>query len=431
MRVVAMIMAGGAGTRLSVLSDKRAKPSVPFAGKYRIIDFTLSNCVNSHIYDVAVLTQYRPHSLNEHIGIGKPWDLDRLRGGVRLLQPYQARTSQDWYHGTADAVYQNLSYLRQRQADLALILSGDHIYKMDYRPMIAYHEEKGADLTVAVMNVPLEESDRFGIMTTNKAGRVLEFYEKPQTRDKGTLANMGVYLFNVEKLAERLHQWHAQIPDLDFGRHVIPAMVPVDKVYAYPFEGYWVDVGTVDAYWRTSLALCEPDCPLNLWDTQWVIRTLSQERPPVKCSAQAQVVRSLVSNGCTIHGRVEHSVLSPGVYVSPGAVVREAVIMNDTWVGPGAVIERAVVDKQVVVGAGVHLGWGEDMTPNLELPDYLDTGITVVGKNAHIPSGLRIGRNVLIHPDVDEDDFAAFADHVVPSGATIRSSRAALEEEAA
>ena len=431
MRVVAMIMAGGAGTRLTVLSDKRAKPSVPFAGKYRIIDFTLSNCVNSHIYDVAILTQYRPHSLNEHIGIGKPWDLDRVRGGVRLLQPYQARGSQDWYSGTADAVYQNLNYLRSRQADLALILSGDHIYKMDYRPMLAYHEEKGADLTVAVMNVPLEETDRFGIMTTNKAGRIVEFHEKPPTRDKGTLANMGVYLFNVEKLAERLRQEHGRIPDLDFGKHLIPGMVPVDKVYAYQFDGYWVDVGTVDAYWQTSLALCEPDSPLNLWDAQWVIRTRSQERPPVKCSAQAQIIRSLVSNGCTIHGRVEHSVLSPGVYVSPGAVVRDSVIMNDTWIGPGAVVERAVVDKQVVVGAGVHLGWGEDMTPNQQSPDRLDTGITVVGKSAHIPAGLRLGRNVLIDSDVDETDFAPFADHIVPSGATVRPSRAAAAEEEA
>jgi len=429
MRVVAMIMAGGAGTRLTVLSDKRAKPSVPFAGKYRIIDFTLSNCVNSHIYDVAILTQYRPHSLNEHIGIGKPWDLDRVRGGVRLLQPYQARGSQDWYSGTADAVYQNLNYLFNREADLALILSGDHIYKMDYRPMIAYHEEKGADATVAVMNVPLEETDRFGIMTTNKAGRIVEFHEKPITRDRGTLANMGVYLFSVEKLAERLREGRKRKPDLDFGKHVIPSMVPTDKVYAHPFDGYWVDAGTVDAYWRTSLELCDPDSPLNLWDPQWVIRTRSQERPPVKCSAQAQIAHSLVSNGCTIHGRVEHSVLSPGVYVSPGAVVRDSVIMNDTWVGPGAVVDRAIVDKEVVVGSGVQLGHGDDMTPNQALPDRLNTGITVVGKGAHIPASICIGRNVLIDADVDEADFALFADNVVPSGATVAPGPAEISEE--
>lgn len=419
MRVVAMIMAGGEGSRLTVLSEQRAKPSVPFAGKYRIIDFTLSNCVNSRIYDVAILTQYRPHSLNEHIGIGRPWDLDRMTGGVRLLQPYQARGSQGWYRGTADAVYQNIDYLLNRDADLALILSGDHIYKMDYRPMIAYHEEKGADLTVAVMNVPLEETDRFGIMVVNKAGRVLEFYEKPKTRDKGTLASMGIYVFNVPKLIQRLTEGHQREPNLDFGKHVIPAMIHEDKVYAYPFEGYWVDVGTVDAYWRTSLDLCDPNSPLNLWDPKWVIRTLSQERPPVKCSAQGKVVRSLVSNGCTIHGYVEHSVLSPGVYVSPGAIVRDAVIMNDTWIGPGAVVDKAVVDKQVVIGAGVQLGWGDDWRPNAEMPDRLDTGITVVGKGAHIAPNLRIGRNVLIYPEVDEDVFAAVADGIIPSGATV------------
>ena len=428
MRVVAMIMAGGAGTRLTVLSAKRAKPSVPFGGKYRIIDFTLSNCVNSHIYDVAILTQYRPHSLNEHIGIGKPWDLDRVRGGVRLLQPYQARGSQDWYNGTADAVYQNLNYLRGRQADLVLVLSGDHIYKMDYRALIAYHEEKGADATVAVMNVPLEETDRFGIMTTNRIGRVVEFHEKPKTRDKGTLANMGVYLFNVEKLVDRLRDGRSREPELDFGKHVIPGMVPTDKVYAYFFDGYWVDVGTVDAYWRTSLALCDADSPLNLWDPAWVVRTRSEERPPVKCSAQAHISRSLVSNGCTIHGRVEHSVLSPGVVVSPGAVVRDSVIMNDAWIGPGAIVDRSVLDKQVVVGAGVQLGWGEDLAPNDLLPDHLDTGITVVGKSAHIPAGMCIGRNVLIGADVDEVDFGPFGDKVVRSGATVAAARAPKED---
>ena len=419
MRVVAMIMAGGEGSRLTVLSEKRAKPSVPFGGKYRIIDFTISNCVNSHIFDVAILTQYQPHSLNEHIGIGKPWDLDRARGGVRLLQPYQARGSQGWYRGTADAVYQNVDYLLHGDADLALILSGDHIYKMNYQDMIAYHEEKGADLTVAVMNVPLDETDRFGIMTTNKNGRITEFHEKPKNRDKGTLASMGIYIFNVDRLIDRLNEGHEREANLDFGKHVIPGMIEQDKVYAYQFEGYWVDVGTVEAYWSTSLALCDPDSPLNLWDTSWLIRTRSQERPPVKCSAQGQVVNSLVSNGCTIHGRVERSVLSPGVYVSPGAVVRESVIMNDIWIGPGAVVERAVVDKQVVIGPGVHLGSGDDMSPNHQMPDKLDTGITVVGKSAHIAGGMTIGRNVLIQADVEERDFVGARDALIPSGSTV------------
>ncbi|RME85514.1 MAG: glucose-1-phosphate adenylyltransferase [Caldilineae bacterium] len=417
MRVAAMIMAGGEGSRLTVLSEHRAKPSVPFAGKYRIIDFTLSNCVNSRIYDVAILTQYRPHSLNDHIGIGKPWDLDRVRGGVRLLQPYQARGSQGWYMGTADAVYQNLDYLTNRDVDRVIILSGDHIYKMDYRPMLAYHEEKGADLTVAVMNVPLEETDRFGIMTTNKNGRVIEFHEKPKNRDKGTLASMGIYVFNVDTLVRRLQEGHEREPNLDFGKHVIPAMIAEDKVYAYTFEGYWVDVGTIDAYWRTSLALCEPDSPLNLWDTSFPVRTRSQERPPVKCSEQGRIHRSLVSNGCTIHGVVDHSVLSPGVYVSPGAVVRESVIMNDSWIGPGAVIDRAIIDKEVIIGSGTQVGWGDDMRPNWQLPDKLDSGITVVGKGAHLPSNLRVGRNVLVDVEVDEHVCRGY--ELIPSGATV------------
>ncbi|MCO6452987.1 MAG: glucose-1-phosphate adenylyltransferase [Caldilineales bacterium] len=414
-----MIMAGGEGSRLTVLSEKRAKPSVPFAGKYRIIDFALSNCVNSGLFDVAILTQYRPHSLNEHIGIGKPWDLDRMRGGVRLLQPYQARESQGWYQGTADAVLQNIDYLLNHDADLALILSGDHIYKMDYRPMLEFHEEKDADLTVAVMNVPLEETDRFGIMTTNKAGRILEFHEKPKKRDKGTLASMGIYIFSVDTLVERLSAAHAEYSNLDFGKHVIPGMISHDKVYAYQFDDYWVDVGTIDAYWSTSLELCDMNSPLNLWDTQWPIRTLSQERPPVKCSAQGHLQGSLVSNGCTIHGQVIRSVLSPGVYVSPGAVVRESVIMNDVWIGPGAVLDRVVVDKQVVVGPGVQLGASDDLTPNHNMPDKLDTGITVVGKAAHIPAHMRVGRNVLILSDVDEDDFQGLPNNLTPSGATV------------
>ena len=418
MRVVAIILAGGEGSRLTVLSEHRAKPSVPFAGKYRIIDFTISNCVNSQIYDVAVLTQYRPHSLNEHIGIGKPWDLDRNQGGIHLLQPYRARGEQGWYEGTADAVYQNLDYLENREAEGALILSGDHIYKMDYQKMIAFHQKKGADLTVAVMNVPLEETDRFGIMTTNNNDRVIEFHEKPKDRDKGTLASMGIYLFNIDVLIQRLNELHPLHHDLDFGKHIIPAMIEQDKVYAYQFDGYWVDVGTIDAYWRTSMELCDPDHPLDLWDADWQIRTRSQERPPVKTSVSGKATRSLVSNGCTIQGTVYRSVLSPGVFVSPGAVVRESIIMNDTFIGPGAILDRVVVDKQVVVSSGVRLGDGDGFNvPNAEMPAKLNTGITVVGKGAYIPANVRIGRNVLIEADVSEQAFGDTLD--VPDGASV------------
>ncbi len=416
MRVVAMLMAGGAGTRLSVLSDYRAKPAVPFAGKFRIIDFTLSNCVNSRIYDVAVLTQYRPLSLNSHLGIGKPWDLDRQRGGLRLRQPYLGRVTGDWYRGTADAVYQNLDFVLDKHADTVLVLSGDHIYKMDYRPMLEFHEATGADLTVAVRNVPLEETDRFGIMTVNDEMRVVEFTEKPPNRDKGTLASMGIYVFKADTLVERLEAMRQDAPDFDFGKHVIPGMIGQARVYAYRFEGYWVDVGTVQAYWETNLEMAQPVPPLDLYDLDWVIHTRDQERPAAKIGPQGRVVNSLISNGCVIRGTVEHSVLSPGVYVSPGAVVRESVIINDTWIGPGAFIDTAILDADVVVGPGAIVGYGDDRTPNHMQPDLLNTGITVVGERARLPGGARLGRNVLVHPDRAEGDFPEL---VVPSGETV------------
>lgn len=417
MHVVAMIMAGGEGTRLSVLSQERAKPSVPFAGKFRIIDFTLSNCVNSGIFEVAVLTQYRPHSLNQHIGIGKPWDLDRTRGGVVLLQPYLARTDTNWYQGTADAVYQNLGFVDDRRADTVLILSGDHIYKMDYTRMIEQHRRSRADVTVAVMDVPLELTHQFGIMTTNDAGEIVEFSEKPKNRDKGTLANMGVYVFNADILQERLSEGDDDDPRVDFGKHVIPSMIGRDKVYAYRFDGYWVDVGTINAYWKTNLELLDPSCALDLFEQGWIIRTRSEERPPVKIGPQAQIKRSLVCNGCIVRGIVENSVLSPGVYVSPGAVVRDSVVMNDTWIGPNARLDSVVVDKKVIVGPGVKLGWGDEHdTPNKLQPEKLDSGITVVGKGAHIPGGISIGRNVLINAERDEEDFPGGD---IPDGETI------------
>lgn len=419
METLAILMAGGAGTRLTVLSDRRAKPAVPFAGKYKIIDFTLSNCVNSGIYDVAVLTQYRPHSLNAHIGIGKPWDLDRQRGGVHLRQPYQGSNADlDWYRGTADAVYRNLDFIQEKNPDLVIILSGDHIYKMDYRPMINYHLEKGSDLTVAVMNVPLEETDRFGIMTVNRNMRVTEFTEKPKERDKGTLASMGIYVFNTDILIQRLSEGTKEAPRIDFGKDVIPAMITQDKVYAYAFEGYWVDVGTIQSFWETNLALTDPatDEIFRLHDPQWIIHTRSEERPPVKTGPQAQVVRSLVSNGCVIRGYVERSVLSPGVYVSPGAIVRESVIINDSWIGPGAIVDRAIIDENAVIGAGAQIGFGDDMTPNHKMPDRLNTGITVIGAGAQIPGGVVVGRNVLIRSGCSESDFPSAE---IASGETI------------
>ena len=419
MRVVAIIMAGGAGTRLTALTDNRAKPAVPFAGKFRIIDFTLSNCVNSDIFNIAVLTQYMPHSLNDHIGIGKPWDLDRQKGGVHLRQPYEGKTQKDWYSGTADAVLRNIDFIERSQADTVLILSGDHIYAQDYREMLAFHQQSQADLTLAVRNVPLEETDRFGIMSVDDHMQVSAFHEKPKNRDKGTLASMGVYIFKAEALIDRLREGTSDDPRTDFGSHVIPSMIPRDKVMAYVFDGYWVDVGTVQSYWETNLELTNPMPPLNMYNDDWIIHTRSEERPPVKISSHATVEQSLISNGCVIRGTVVHSVLSPGVYVSPGAVVRDSVILGDTWIGPGAVIDRSILDANVIVGGGVFVGTGEEETPNQLMPDKLNSGITVIGEGTSIPGGKKIGRNVLISTFVMDEDFP---DGNIESGETITKS---------
>ncbi|HQY92155.1 MAG: glucose-1-phosphate adenylyltransferase [Caldilinea sp.] len=418
MRTVAMILAGGEGTRLTVLSEERAKPAVPFAGKFRIIDFTLSNCVNSGIFTVGVLTQYRPHSLNDHIGIGKPWDLDRSRGGVRLLQPYQARRGQNWYAGTSDAIYQNLNFIRENRADTVVILSGDHIYKMDYRPMLDYHLAKGADLTIGVMPVPIEETNRFGIMQVDDEQRIVQFYEKPKDRDKGNLASMGIYVFNANMLERRLSEGRPDKPRNDFGKDIIPAMINAgDNVFAYRFEGYWVDVGTIDSYWLTSLELLGATPALNLYTDNWPVLTKSEERPPVKVGPQAKIVNSMISNGCVVRGLVVNSILSPGVYVSPGAVVQDSVVMNDCWIGPGARLDRAVVDKKVVIGANAVVGTGNLETVNEQMPDRLFAGITVIGKHAYIPDSAQIGRNVLINSGRDEADFPP--DKIVADGKTV------------
>ncbi|MGI9145162.1 MAG: glucose-1-phosphate adenylyltransferase [Chloroflexota bacterium] len=403
--VAAIILAGGQGERLSVLSAQRAKPAVPFAGKYRIIDFTLSNCVNSGIYRVAVLTQYRPHSLNDHIGIGRPWDLDRMRGGVRMLQPYLGRKGSDWYKGTADAVYQNLSATSDWRSETLLILSGDHVYKMDYNAMLAFHDERNADATVAVMQVPMEEAPRFGTLVAAADGRIVGFEEKP-AQPKSNLISMGIYVFNREVLVRRLEEdAHLAGSRRDFGRDVVPRMVAMDRVFAYPFRGYWRDVGTIQTYWESNIGLLNEPPDFDLYDTDWVIHTRSEERPPARVTQRGRVSCSLVSHGSIINGAVEHSVLSPGVFVAEGAVVRDSVLFPDCIVGPGSIVDRAILDKNVVVGAGVRLGQGQDIRPNRSQPRNLQSGISMVGKGARIPTGLSIGRNCLIAADVIERDF--------------------------
>lgn len=422
MSVLTLILAGGEGSRLSILGEKRAKPAVPFGGKYRIIDFALSNAVNSDLYRIAVLTQYRPHSLMQHIGIGEPWDLDRRRpDGVQIWQPYRGRNDQDWYRGTSDALYQNRTFIREDGSDITLVLSGDHIYKQDYRDLLRYHRETGADLTVAVMHVRPDEVHRFGIMSVDSDYRITKFTEKPK-QSESTLASMGIYVFNTDFMLRRLEEDARDTQSAhDFGKSIIPKMVENDNVFAYPFEGYWVDVGTIDAYWSTSLELLSSQPALDLNDTNWVIHTRSEERPPVKFGIRSDIHNSLVSNGCVIEGTVINSVLSPGVRVERGAVVRDSVIMNDTTIREGAVVDRCVMDKDIVIGAGTQIGVGDDNTPNQLEPDKLYTGITIVGKRAQVPDGAVIGRNCRIDADVTPTDFERLE---LPSGSTVSLLRA-------
>jgi glucose-1-phosphate adenylyltransferase len=417
MGVLTLILAGGAGSRLSVLGEKRAKPAVPFGGKYRIIDFALSNAVNSDQYRIAVLTQYRPHSLMEHLGIGEPWDLNRRRpNGLQIWQPYRGRRDQDWYRGTSDALYQNRNFIAEDGSDLLLILSGDHIYKQDYRDLLRFHQEKGADLTVAVMNVRPDEVHRFGIMSVDANQQIIKFAEKPKQSDS-TLASMGIYVFNAAFLLQQLEE-DAQNPTSahDFGKNIIPKMVERDRVFAYPFNGYWVDVGTIAAYWETNQALLEENPALDLYDPNWVIHTRSEERPPVKCKSPGKIDNSLLSNGCVIYGTVINSVLSPGVCVERGAVVRDSVIMNDTTVKAGALVNCCVLDKEIEIGADAQVGVGDDNTPNELEPANLDTGITIAGKRARVPAGATIGRNCRIDPNVTPDDFERLD---IPSGTVV------------
>jgi glucose-1-phosphate adenylyltransferase len=374
---------------------------VPFGGKYRIIDFTLSNCVNSGIDDVVVLTQYNPRSLNDHIGLGRPWDLDRNTGGVRMLQPYIARGRvAEWYRGTADAVHQNWNVIEHDPSDLVLVLAGDHIYKMDYTPFIAAHRRRRADVTMAVRRVPLADATRMGILAMDDNNRIFEFQEKPKA-PKSDLASMGVYVFTKRALKK----WLAEDRP-DFGADVVPAMIEGGgRVFGYRFEGYWQDVGTVQSYWEANMALVQERPELDLYDRSWLIHTRSEERAPAKIGETAQVHRSLISHGCVINGTVVNSVLSPGVRVEVGAVVRNSIVMFDSVIRQGAIIDRAILDKEVVVGPGAVVGDGPDGPPNRLEPGRLNTGITVVGKRAIIPRGQRIGRNVKIGGDVRAADF--------------------------
>jgi glucose-1-phosphate adenylyltransferase len=395
----AVILAGGEGSRLGVLTHKRAKPAVPFAGKYRIIDFTLSNCANSGIADVMILTQYRPHSLNEHIGAGRAWDLDRsLSGGVQIYAPYRDRRATDWYKGTADAVFQNLSFVERHQPDLVLVLSGDHIYKMNYGALIEHHIQHEAEMTIATRNVSREDATRMGILAVNSDHLVTDFVEKPKD-PPGTLASMGIYVFNRDVLSRALSD-DAKKRDSshDFGKNIIPWMVDAGApVYAYPFEGYWVDVGTIESYWQTQMELLDEPPPLDLNDRSWIIHTKSEERPPVMVREGAIVRDSLITDGCVIQAGalVERCVLSPGVTVGINAILRESVVLTDATIGAGARMQRAIVDKSVKVGKGARIGGrlrhGDGRVEGL--------GLTTVGKNAQIAEKTEIPIGASIESD--------------------------------
>jgi glucose-1-phosphate adenylyltransferase len=419
-RVVALVLAGGQGDRLSVLSEERAKPAVIFGGRYRIIDFALSNIVNSGITRVGVLTQYRPRSLNDHIGIGRSWDLDRAGGGVTLLQPYLGRDSSDWYRGTADAVFQNIYFLEESRADLVLILAGDHVYKMNYDDLLAYHLEKGADVTVPLYQVPVEEAHRYGVLTTDDDGRIVEWDEKPD-RPRSNLISMGIYVFNRQTLIERLIADARRDTTHDFGRDIVPAMVdePETRVYGYSFNDYWRDVGTIESYYDANMDLLEDLPALNLYDPDTRIRSRVTGFPPAKIGRRAYLSRSLVELGCIINGHVEHTVLSPGVYIEEGAVVRDSIIFDNCRIEAGAIVERSVVDKDVLVGKNAYVGYGDDWAPNRERPDVVNCGITIIGKRAKLPPYVRIGRNVVIGPNVMAE--AQTDDGYIPSGTTIRA----------
>jgi glucose-1-phosphate adenylyltransferase len=419
MKTRAIIMAGGEGARLSALTAKRTKPAVPFAGKYRIIDFALSNCVNSNIFDIMVLAQYRPQSLIEHIGSGGPWDLNRdFTGGVRIFTPYKARFDADWFEGTADAVQQNFSFIKQGSPDLILILSGDHIYTMDYDTMVTFHVDQQADLTMATIRVPHEEASRFGVVTVDKNYRVKSFVEKPKD-PPSDLINMGVYLFNRDVLDRALWEDHLREDSShDFGKDVLPRLIKTKKrVIAYPFTGYWMDVGTILSYWQAHMDMLSPNPPLKLYDRRWIIHTRTEERPPVRVPQTAYLYASLISDGCYIqeNAHVESSVLSPGVIIRPGAVVRESILMTDCIVESGAVVERAILDKRVHVEQNARVGGGI-ANPDIQL--------AVVGKNSTVPAGMIVQPGATISTDVCVSDYSG---PVVKSGEYLETKRQPYE----
>ncbi len=421
-QMVAMLLAGGQGSRLGVLTDKNAKPAVAFGGKYRIIDFPLSNCINSGVDTVGVLTQYQPLRLNTHIGIGMPWDLDQTIGGVTVLPPYEnhAGTS-EWYTGTANAIFQNLGYINQYHPDYVLILSGDHVYKMDYEVMLDFHKKKGADVTLAVMPVPKEEAHRFGIVIADDEAKISAFEEKP-ANPSSNLASMGIYIFNWETLKNALIKLQDQ-PSCDFGKHVIPYLHENGSpMYAYRFEGYWKDVGTLGSYWEANMELIDLVPEFNLYEDFWQIYTESDTIPPAYVSADSNVTTSIISDGTEVFGDVHHSVVGGGVTIGKGSIVRDSIIMRDVTIGEGCVIDHAVIAEGSTIGSNVVMGCGADAV-NQNYPDIYSFGLVTIGEDSVIPDNVQIGKNTAIAGETDETDYPS---GLLAGGGTLIKSKGGL-----
>lgn len=412
--MIAMLLAGGQGSRLGVLTSKVAKPAVSFGGKYRIIDFPLSNCINSGIDTVGVLTQYQPLRLNAHIGIGIPWDLDRNIGGVTVLPPYEKSGNSEWYTGTANAIYQNLEYMEFYNPDYVLILSGDHIYKMDYEVMLDFHKEKNADVTIAVMPVPIEEASRFGVMITDEESRINEFEEKPE-KPRSNLASMGIYIFSWKVLKEALLTLSEQNA-CDFGKHIIPyCHEKGDRLFAYEYNGYWKDVGTLASYWEANMELIDLIPEFNLYEEFWKIYTKSERITPQYISGESNIEKSIIGEGTTIYGEVFNSVIGSGVTIGKGAIIRDSIIMADAEIGDGCIINKAIIAEGAIIGSEVELGIGEEV-PNKLKPNIYAFGLVTIGENTIIPSNVKIGKNTAISGTTVLEDYK---DSVLESGETL------------
>ena len=414
--MIAMLLAGGQGSRLGVLTSKVAKPAVAFGGKYRIIDFPLSNCINSGIDTVGVLTQYQPLRLNTHIGIGIPWDLDRNVGGVSILPPYEKSSNSEWYTGTANAIYQNLNYMETYNPDYVLILSGDHIYKMDYEVMLDFHKANHADVTIAAMPVPIEEASRFGIVVTDKENRIKEFEEKPE-KPSSNLASMGIYIFSWPVLRDALIKLKDQ-PNCDFGKHVIPyCHSKGDRLFAYEYNGYWKDVGTLSSYWEANMELIDIIPEFNLYEEFWKIYTKGDIIPPQYIAGDAVTDQCLIGEGAEIYGEVHHSVIGPNVVIGRGTVVRDSIIMRNSQIGEDTVLDKAIVAEDVVIGNKVTLGFGEEAA-NVLKPAVYAFGLATVGERSVIPDNVQIGRNTAISGVTTAEDYPG---GILESGQVIKA----------